>query len=228
MFRKMSPAAAPAFQHGRLSHRWQGSISRNPSTVTGKLTLGVTKYLGLHSFTVDNGGPERPEEWQGLSGTAFFSIESRALVAIASEVRPTAGNIGLRVTLLADALGTDFVDFWAASGLAHPTRHASATALSTYLDPRSVFDRLDLEHFVGRRWLLAELTRSLQITTADISSWRPTPVLGRPRFWHGWSAIGTIFIILRSLLPDLKASIGRFAALRPRSFTHTILMSVRA
>jgi|GEM_PF-5643608 len=43
-----------------------------------------------------------------------------------------------------------------------------------------VFERVFIESFVGRRWLIDN------VTVAATWCWRPMPVLARLRFWPGW------------------------------------------
>jgi hypothetical protein len=106
----------------------------NPCTVAGELTLAPTKFRGAHPFTAKNGGPEKVEEWQGLSGAAFFSTSPVALVAIASEVRRGASNTGLWLTRLGDvARNPSFDGFWVASGLTRPIGQDAARARSVFV-----------------------------------------------------------------------------------------------
>jgi hypothetical protein len=106
----------------------------DPCVVEGELTLGPARFRSAAPFTVRNGGPPTAELWAGLSGAAFFAVSTRALVAIAAEVRWEADNTGLWLTRLGDVPhGGEFEEFWQASGLVRPIAPGSARARSVFV-----------------------------------------------------------------------------------------------
>jgi hypothetical protein len=118
----------------------------NPGTITGILTASAERYRSFRPFTVQNGAPQNDQEWMGLSGAAFFDVESRALVGLASEVRRVSGNSGLWLTRIADlADGTEFQGFWTACGLSRPGRSGGIPLPRFRVDPRIYIHHFDRE-----------------------------------------------------------------------------------
>jgi hypothetical protein len=95
----------------------------SPMPVIGVQSFGPPTVRTFHPFSVTNVRPPEGNDWQRISGSAFFTEESLALVGVASALLPAATNEGLWLTQLADlAEGDEFQEFWTAAGLARPNR----------------------------------------------------------------------------------------------------------
>jgi hypothetical protein len=133
------------FPEWMAARTWHGVDISNPRPVTGDLTFGPPTNLSFHPFTAKNGAPRDANEWQGLSGSAFFAQDTAALVGVASAVLPTSGNDGLWLTQLADlAEGDEFQEFWTAAAMARPSRLQVPVAVPQFLiDPLPYLHEFD-------------------------------------------------------------------------------------
>jgi hypothetical protein len=121
----------------------------SPRPVTGTLSFGDATPRGFHSFTATNGAPRNSDEWQRISGTAFFGDGADMLVGVASAVEPTAGNTGLWLTQLSDLAKSDeFREFWTAAGMRPPSERfmrVGSETIRLLIDPLAYlyeFDRI--------------------------------------------------------------------------------------
>src|SRR5262249_53098289 len=106
-----------------MAEKFHGADISSPRSVTGSLSFSAPMVRTFRPFIATNGAPRDPDEWQRLSGSAFFTQDTSALVGISSAVLPTSGNTGLWLTQLADlAEGAEFQEFWTEAGMSRPSR----------------------------------------------------------------------------------------------------------